>query len=113
MTWTCDQIEAQLSDYLEGLLQAPERAAFEAHVASVRRVCSSVASVKNVMTELHSMESIEAPSRLVYVRSWIKPLVHAKKFLRGRPCETLSCGLATPKFAYGVASVMATFVIRL
>ena len=27
MTWTCDLIEARLSDYLEGLLQGPEREA--------------------------------------------------------------------------------------
>ena len=25
MKWTCDQIEARLSDYLDGLMQGPER----------------------------------------------------------------------------------------
>lgn len=110
MTWTCDQIEVQLSDYLEGLLQAPERAAFEAHVASCAECAPLVASVKNVMTELRSMESIEAPSRLV--RSILDQTVGPReKVSPWQAVQNFIHGLATPKFAYGFASVMATCVI--
>jgi len=110
MTWTCDQIEVQLSDYLEGLLQASERAEFEAHVAACPECAPLVASVKNVMTELRSMESIEAPSRLV--RSILDQTVGPReKVSPWQAIQNLIRGLATPKFAYGFASVMATFVI--
>jgi len=112
MTWTCDQIETQLSDYLEGLLQAPERAAFEAHVKDCPECAPLVASVQSLMSELQSMEEVEAPPRLVYTildktlgpRETVTGWQAFKKFL---------AGLATPKFAYGTASVMATFVILL
>ena len=66
MTWTCDQIESQLSDYLEGLLQAPDRAAFEAHVADCPECTPLLASVRDLMTEMHSMAQVEEPPRLVY-----------------------------------------------
>jgi hypothetical protein len=110
MTWTCDQIESQLSDYLEGLLQAPDRAAFEAHVADCPECTPLLASVRSVMTELHSMGQVEAPPQLVYSvldktlgpRETVSIWQGFRNFVRG---------LATPKFAYGFASVMATFVI--
>jgi hypothetical protein len=110
MTWTCDQVEAQLSDYLEGLLQAPERAAFEEHVEQCAECAPLLASVREVMSELRSMEEVELPPRLVYsildktlgprerVTGWQAFL----KFIRG---------FATAKFAYGAASVMATILI--
>ena len=66
MTWTCDQVEAQLSDYLEGMLQAADRAAFEAHAQSCPECAPLLAGVRSVMTELQSMEEVEAPPRLVY-----------------------------------------------
>jgi hypothetical protein len=110
MTWTCDQIEAQLSDYLEGRLQAPERAAFEGHLNDCAECAPLLASVRSVMIELHSMEELEAPPRLVYSildktlgpRETVSVWQGFRNFIRG---------LATPKFAYGAASVMATFLI--
>ncbi len=54
MTWTCDLIEARLSDYLEGLLQGPERAEFEAHAKSCADCAPLVASVSSLVGEMHS-----------------------------------------------------------
>ena len=66
MTWTCDQIESQLSDYIEGLLQPQDRAAFEAHVTDCAECTPLLASVRSLMTQLHSMELLEESPSLVY-----------------------------------------------
>ena len=112
MTWTCDQVEAQLSDYLEGLLQAPDRAEFEAHLASCAECAPLVASVRSVMSELRSMEQLEAPPRLVYsiLDNTLGP---REKVTAWQTIRNFIRGLATPKFAYGAASVMATLIILL
>lgn len=110
MTWTCDQIEAQLSDYLEGLLQEPEREAFETHVKDCAECAPLVASVKSLVTELHSMEEMVAPSRLVY--SILDQTLGPREKATGwEAFRKFLAGLATPKFAYGCASVLATLFI--
>jgi anti-sigma-K factor RskA len=112
MTWTCDQIEARLSDYLEGLLQGPERAAFEAHVETCAECAPLLASVRSLVSELHSTEEMEAPAGLV--DSILDQTVGPRKTVTGwQAIRDFLLGLATPKFAYGAASVMATFFIVL
>jgi hypothetical protein len=110
MTWTCDQIEARLSDYLEGILKGPERAEFEAHVHECAECAPLVESVRSLMSQMQSMEAVEVPPRLVYTildqtlgpREKVSGWQAFQKFVRG---------MATPKFAYGAASVMATLFI--
>ena len=112
MTWTCDQVEAQLSDYLDGLLQAPDRQAFEEHVGHCAQCAPLVASVRSLVVGMHSMEQLETPPRLIYnildktlgPRETVSGWQALRSFLRG---------FGTPRFAYGMASVMATFVILL
>ena len=108
MTWTCDQLEARLSDYLDGLLAGPERAELEAHANSCMNCAPLLASVRSLVGEMHAMESLEAPPRLVYAildKTLGPRLSPWQVFL-----QTLR-GLASPKFAYGVGSVMATLII--
>ncbi len=110
MTWTCEQIEARLSDYLDGLLVGPERAAFDAHVASCAECAPLLANVRGLVGGMHAMEQLEVPPRLVYTildktlgpRETVSAWQAFRNFLRG---------LGSPKFAYGVASVLATFVV--
>jgi hypothetical protein len=110
MSWTCDQTEARLSDYLEGLLGGAERAEFEAHVHDCAECGPLVEGVKSVLSEMHAMRPVEVPSGLIYriLDLTLGPREHVtfwqsvKKFLSG---------MATPKFAYGAASVMATLII--
>jgi hypothetical protein len=110
MTWTCDQVEAQLSDYLEGILQAADRAAFEAHAQSCPECASLLAGVRSLMTELQSMEEVEAPPRLVY--SILDKTLGPRETVSGwQAFRRFLGGFASPKFAYGAASVMATLVI--
>jgi hypothetical protein len=112
MTWTCDQTEARLSDYLEGLMTAPERAEFEAHTHGCADCGPLVESVRSLIGEMRSVGPLEAPPELIYsiLAQTLGPREHVtfwqsfKRFLGG---------LATPKFAYGTASVMATLFILL
>ena len=52
MTWTCEQTEARLSDYLDGVLQPAEQAAFDLHVNGCERCTPLVASVSHVLAGL-------------------------------------------------------------
>jgi anti-sigma factor RsiW len=108
MTWTCDQLEARLSDYLDGLLAGPERAEFEAHANSCANCAPLLASVRSLVGEMRAMESLEAPPRLVYAildKTLGPRLSPWQVFL-----QTLR-GITTTKFAYGAASVLATLII--
>lgn len=112
MTWTCDQIEARLSDYLDGLLPVPERSEFEKHAAECAQCAPLVASVKSLVSELHAMAEVEVPKQLVY--TVLEQTLGPRETVSGwKAFLNFIRGLASPKFAYGAASVMATFVILL
>ena len=66
MTWTCEQTELRLSDYLDGLLPAAERHEFDAHVNTCARCTPLVSSVTHALSSLHSLPQIEPSARLVY-----------------------------------------------
>jgi anti-sigma factor RsiW len=108
MTWTCEQTEARLSEYLDGLLQPAEQTAFDLHVNSCERCTPLVASVSHLLGTLHKLEPVEPSPRLfnsiltttLGPQSWRK----AKRWLRG---------LQSPRFVYGVVSVAATLIVLL
>jgi len=108
MTWTCEQTEARLSDYLDGLLQPAEQTAFDLHVNACERCTPLVASVSHVLGTLHTLEQVEPSPHLVNsvltatlgLQSWR----NAKRWLRG---------FQSPRFVYGLVSVAATFIVIL
>src|SRR5215471_15097080 len=110
MSWTCDQIEARISDYLDGAMTVSQETAFTAHVASCPNCTQLLASVKSVIKDMRNVEQVEVPPQLVYsiLDATLGPRLTTwqvfTKWLRG---------LATPKFAYGAGSVMATCLIVL
>jgi anti-sigma factor RsiW len=112
MTWTCDQIEVQLSDYLDGLLQETERATFDAHVVSCPQCAPLLASVTSVVGEMRAMGQLEVSPRLIHAildqtlgpRETVSAWQSLRSFLHR---------LASARFAYGAGSVFATFVILL
>ena len=112
MNWTCDQIEARLSDFLEGLLTQPETKEFEAHVKGCAECGPLVASVRTLVGEMHSMEAVQVPSGLVY-SILDQTLGPQEKKAGWQGLWNFARGLATPKFAYGTASVMATCILVL
>lgn len=112
MTWTCENIEARLSDYLDGLLSPDERREFDVHAHSCEDCAQMVASLSQMVSGLHSLEQIDTPPRLVYsiLNQTLGPR-EAKKGWR-RSFGWIS-GLSSPRFAYSAISVAATLLILL
>src|SRR5207245_9551737 len=106
MTWTCEQTDARLSDYLDGLLEPAEQTAFDHHVNGCGRCTPLVAGVSQVLTSLHRLEQVEPSPRLVNailtVTQGPQTWRNAKRWLRG---------LQSPRFVYGAVSVCATIVL--
>jgi anti-sigma factor RsiW len=110
MTWTCEQTEARLSDYLDGLLRPAELAEFTAHVPLCVRCAPLVASVSDLLAGLHGMEQIAEPPRLVY--SILDKTLGPRESLTGwRGIWGWVQGVASIRFAYGALSVAATLII--
>jgi anti-sigma factor RsiW len=108
MSWTCEQTEARLSDYLDGMLVPAEVAEFRAHVPGCPRCAPLLASVSDLLSGMHAMEQVEPPPRLVYaiLDNTLGPREVAASWLHRiiRPMATL-------RFAYGALSMAATLVI--
>ncbi len=112
MTWTCENIEARLSDYLDGLLSSDERHEFELHANSCENCAQMVASLSQLVSGLHTMEQIETPPRLVY--SILNQTLGPREAKKGwRSAFGLLGGLSSPRFAYSAISVAATLLILL
>jgi anti-sigma factor RsiW len=112
MTWTCEQTELRLSDYLDGSLNETEQRAFDAHANTCERCAPLVAGVSHLLTNLHGMEELEAPPRLVYsiLDKTLGPRDSAKGW---RAVFGWVRAIASPRFAYGAVSVTATLMVLL
>lgn len=108
MTWTCEQTEARLSEYLDGLLEPAEQAAFDLHVNACERCTPLVAGVSHVLGSLHKLEQVEPSPRLVEsilnATQGPQTLRHAKRWWHS---------LRSPRFVYGFVSVAATIIVLL
>ena len=110
MTWTCEQTEARLSDYLDGSLGGAELSAFNSHVPSCGRCAPLLASFSHLVSELHSMQPLEAPPRLVY--SILDKTLGPRESLTGwRAIFGWVRGIASIRLAYGALSVAAALII--
>ena len=109
--WTCDQVESRLSEYLDKLLPGPERAELDAHVVDCAACRWLVGSVSGLLGELHQMEELQAPPQLLY--SILDKTIGPRNVTGWQALVASLRGLASPKFAYGVSSVMATLFIVL
>jgi anti-sigma factor RsiW len=112
MTWTCEQIEERLSDYLEGLLPPAERIAFEAHANSCASCAPLLASVSDLLHNLHTLEAVEPPARLIH--NILDRTLGPRQSAAGwRAALGWFGGLLSLRFAYGAISVAATLAILL
>jgi len=112
MTWTCENIEARLSDYLDGLLNPDERHEFDLHANSCENCAQMVASISQMVSGLHTMEQIDTPPRLVY--SILNLTLGPREAKKGwRNAFGWLSGLSSPRFAYSAISVAATLLILL
>ena len=108
MNWTCEQTEARLSDYLDGLLQPVEQSAFNMHVNTCEKCAPLVAGVARALGGLYALEPVEPPAELenailaatVGAASWR----NLRRWLKS---------LQSPRFVYSMASVAATLIIIL
>lgn len=110
MTWTCEQTEARLSDYLDRALASEEVAAFNAHVPTCARCAPLLGSVSALVMDLHTMEQIPTPPRLVYA---ILDKTLGPRELADRWLSRTIRGILSPRFAYGALSVAGTLVLVL
>jgi len=110
MTWTCEQTEARLSDYLEDALAAEERSAFDAHVNGCPRCTPLVASVSHLLSNMQAMEQVEPPPRLVYA-ILDKTLGPREAATGWRATLAWLQAIGSLRFAYGALSMMATLAI--
>ena len=112
MIWTCEQIEARLSDYLDEAMTRNDRATFEAHVGDCPRCAPLVAHLSKLLTSMHVMEQIEPPPRLVY--SILDKTLGKRETVTGwRAIFGWFEGVSTMRLAYGALSVAGTFAILL
>jgi anti-sigma factor RsiW len=112
MNWTCEQTELRLSDYLDGLLNQAEQGAFDAHVNACERCAPVVSSVSHLLTNLHGMEELETPPRLVY--SILDKTLGPRDSVSGwRAALGWVRAIASPRFAYSAVSVTATLMVLL
>jgi len=112
MIWTCEQIEARLSDYLDDAMSRNDRVSFDAHVAGCERCAPLVAHLSKLLTSMHVMEQIEPPPRLIY--SILDKTLGKRETATGwRAIFGWFEGVSTMRLAYGALSVAGTFAILL
>lgn len=110
MNWNCAFTEERLSEYLEGSLAAEEREACAAHAAMCAKCAEMLDRVGALIAGMHALEPVEEPAFL------------ARRIIRNTAgSATPRHELATiagwfnliwqPRFAMGIATVAATFVI--
>lgn len=110
MTWNCEQVEERLSEYLDRLLSPAEREGFEAH-ASACVVCKPlVARVSGIVAEMHAIEPLEAPPRLV--RSILEHTSGVREEKKGvRAWLGWLRPVMQPRFAMGVVTLALTLAV--
>jgi anti-sigma factor RsiW len=108
MNWTCEQTEARLSDYLDGLLQPAEQSAFNVHVNTCEKCAPLVAAVAHTLGGLYALEPVEPPAELE--NAILTATLGAPSW---RNLRRWLKSLRSPRFVYSMVSVAATMVIIL
>ena len=109
MTWTCEQTETRLSDYLDGLFDAEERSAFNQHVNTCGVCAPLVANVAHTIGGLYALEQVDPPPQLeTAILEATLGVVRSK-----RDFWSWLRNLQSPRFIYSFVSVAATIIVLL
>lgn len=110
MNWTCEHVEARLSEYVDRLLAAEERRGFEAHVAACARCKPLVAQVTGLVTAMHHLEPEETPWGLerAILSATLGPSAEKQGW---RAWLGWTRFVWQPKFAYGALSLIITLTV--
>ncbi|HEY6127654.1 MAG TPA: zf-HC2 domain-containing protein [Candidatus Acidoferrum sp.] len=110
MNWTCEQTELYLTDYLDGLLQPEQQHAFDVHVNACERCTPLVASVSHTIASVRALPEVELPQRFVY--NVLDATLGPRETVSGwAAVRAWVRGLASQRFAYGVFSLAATYLM--
>lgn len=110
MDWNCTLTEERLSDYLEGQLSAPESTALEAHREHCERCAELVDQMRDLLTNLQSLELVEEPADL-QLRILDATLGPRPKKEGWRRWFAWTPMIWRPRFAIGLATVAACGLI--
>jgi Putative zinc-finger len=110
MDWNCTRTEEQLSDFLEGALPAAEAAALSSHAAGCGNCSKLVAQVRGLMRQIQETPQLEVPAQLE------RKILDATLGPRQQTAETQRWfgwlqTIWQPRFAMGIVTVAASFVI--
>ncbi len=110
MIWTCTNAEERLTDYLDGNLSAEDSATYAAHAASCAQCGRMLADVGGLVSGMHALEMLPEPPRLAQkiLEATLGPGVKTRGWQRWFAWAPL---LWQPRFAMGLATVAASFVI--
>ena len=112
MSWTCEQTEAKLTDYLDGLLSPNDERAFNVHVNTCERCTLLASGVAHLLGGLHGMEPVEPPPRLIY--NILDKTLGPREAVKGwRSIFAWVPLLGSRRFAYGAVSVAASLLVLL
>src|SRR5579862_9205190 len=110
MNWTCEQIEAQLTEYLDGALPTEVQAGFDAHVASCGHCAALVQTVRGMVTAMHALEPLPVPPGLhSRILEQTTGLTSAER--NWKAWFNWTRFFVAPKFAYGVLTVFLTIIV--
>lgn len=110
MSWSCDQMEARFSDYLENSLTPEERSGFEAHLQMCVRCARLLPEISGLVHQLHGMEQLQMPPRLFH--SILDKTIGPRRSSTGwRALFGWILAIPNAQLAYGALSVIATFSI--
>jgi hypothetical protein len=110
MDWNCTRTQEQLSDFLEGVLPAAEAAALSSHAAGCADCAKLVAQVRVLMRQIQQTPPLEVPAQLE------RKILDQTLGPRQQTAETQGWFgwlriVWQPRFAMGIVTVAASFVI--